>query len=552
MNDEGGDDFGDTAATASPLTVGAVTTGNTQFAGDLDFFSFTAASAHIYSVGCTSSVYGLCGLTVRDAVGTSVATAYSSTAALTTFRAASSGRFTVQVSASSASYTGAYSLTVTDLGVDDHGDTAATATPITVGAAATPGVVQIAYDKDVFSFSATANSIYRFSCTSTASYQCVLNARDPLGTSVASSSYSTASTLAFRATTTGTYTVEVNGYSTYTGAYSVQVATSGADDHGDTPATATTITLGAAATTGEIQFASDKDVFAFTAVAGHIYKFSCTTTATSMCVLTANDPNLGYAASSSYGTSTQVSFLAAVSGRYTVTVAGYSSTSLGVYAYQALDLGADDHGNTASTATPITLGSAVAGNIELSGDIDMLSFTAVAGHAYQAVCTSSVYGMCQQSLINTAGTTVATAYSGYTTTASAKATVGGTWNVKLVGYSSYTGAYSITVTDLGLDDFGDTFAEAGTIATGTTVNGSVQFSGDVDWFAVTLAANTTYTASSTGISMYVAAYQSNGITAIGSSGYLSKSFTTTTAGTYYLRLSSYASLGTGAYTLIVQ
>src|SRR5262249_57315317 len=118
-------------------------------------------------------------------------------------------------------------------------------------------------------FTSTAGHIYKVSCTSSSSYLCYLNVRDAGGTSVASSTYGTSTSATFRATAAASFNIDVYAYSTYTGSYSVTVTDLGADDHGDTAATATALTLGGATPANE-QCAYDQDFLSFTATAASI------------------------------------------------------------------------------------------------------------------------------------------------------------------------------------------------------------------------------------------------------------------------------------------
>ena len=58
-------------------------------------------------------------------------------------------------------------------------------------------------------------------------------------------------------------------------------------------------------------------------------------------------------------------------------------------------------------------------------------------------------------------------------------------------YGSRTGTYSLTVTEVEDDFFASTSTTA-TVTVGDTVEGEIEFSGDRDWFAVTLVAGKTY------------------------------------------------------------
>lgn len=543
--DVGADDHGDTAATATAVTVGSAAAGTLQYPADKDVFSFAAVASHIYTVVSTGPA-----LAVKDASGVTVASSSYSTGV--SFKAASGGTFTVEVSYSYSSGTvTAYTLTVTDVGLDDHGDTAAAATAITPGAAATAGNIQYSADKDVFSFTTVASHVFSATCSSSTSV-CGLTVRNAAGTTVATSSGSSSAVASFLAATAATYTVEVSPpYSGYLGSYQLAVSDSGLDDHGDTPAAATSLTVGGAATAGQIQFANDKDVFAFPTTVDHVYRFTCTSSTSSVCALTVRTP-AGVTLTTTYsGTATQASFVAAAGAGYSVEVAS-SYTYTGGYAVQVFDDGLDDFGDTPATGAPLTLGAAAtSGSIQYGYDKDVFTFAATAGRLYRVTCTSSSYDVCALVARDPSASTVASASDSTSSQVGFKALVTGSYSVEVSAYSSYTGAYSVQAVELA-DDYGDTAATAQPVSVGAVTTGNLEITSDQDWFSVTLAASTSYTVTTTGLSLYVSVYDSTGVTALGYSGYGSKTFTTTTAGTYYVMLSSTSSYYVGAYTVRVQ
>ena len=143
----GVDDFGDTTTNAGPITVGSTVNGMTQFQYDKDVMSFTAVAGHIYVATCTTSVSYLCGFTVRDTTGTSVATTSYGSSTTATFVATTGGTFTVEMNPSSTT-TGAWVFRLTDSGTDDFGDLPTTAGSGAIGVTVN-GNTQFSGDKDV-------------------------------------------------------------------------------------------------------------------------------------------------------------------------------------------------------------------------------------------------------------------------------------------------------------------------------------------------------------------------------------------------------------------
>lgn len=186
------------------------------------------------------------------------------------------------------------------------------------------------------------------------------------------------------------------------------------------------------------------------------------------------------------------------------------------------------------------------------GDVDVFSFTAVAGRLYAVTCTGSSYDMCALTIKNAGGNSLGSAYSGQSTQAQFKAAAAGTFTVEVRGSSTSNGTYTLTVTDAGTDDHGDTPATATTITLGAVVYGNVQFDGDVDWFAISLPAGGTYTATALGTFATVRAYLPGGTTLTGTNDYESTTFTTASAGIYLLKVQGELVDDLGPYTLQVQ
>lgn len=385
VSSAGVDDFGDTTATAGAITVGSNVNGNTQYAYDKDVMSFTATTNHLYVATCTTSVSYLCGLVIRNASGTSIATTSYGTSTTTTFQAAAGGTYTIEHNPSSTT-TGAWVVRVADSGTDDFGDTVATAGTGTIGTTIN-GNTQFTGDKDVVAFTTTPNRLYTVSCTSAASYGCTMIVRDAAQASVVTTSYGTSVTTGFKATSAGPYTVEVRNYYSYTGTWTLTVTDAGSDDHGDTAATGTLITVGAAATAGNIQVGGDKDVFTFNATADTVYRFACTSSASYVCSLIARSPTLVTLSTSSYGTSTVVAFKAATSGVHSVEVSGYS-TYTGAYSVMVSTL-TDDHGDTPGTGSALALGVTRTGNLDYAADVDYFAISLTAGTTYTVTVTAT-------------------------------------------------------------------------------------------------------------------------------------------------------------------
>lgn len=545
----GPDDHGDDAAHATPVSAtGVSSSANWERTGDVDVLSLQAIAGHAYALSCASTRG--CRIAVTTASGAVLVNNAASSTANALFTPSTSGTIFLQFSAYSAG-SSAWTWTLTDTSIDDVGDTASTALPITIGTTRS-AALQTSSDHDVFSFSSQAGRGYRATCSSTTSYVCAMIVRDAAGSSLSSTSYGYGSptTVSFSTSTATTVTIDVSGAAM--GSYSLELVDLGADDHGNTAATATAVQLGVA-TSGNIQLSGDVDVFSFSATAGSLYFAQCATSGSYLCAMTVRDGSGLTVASSSSGTSTSASFSAPGTGTYSVEVRAQYSGYFGAYTLTASSAGVDDFGDTTATAGAITVGSTVNGTTQFQYDRDVMSFTAVTGHIYVATCTTSVSYLCGLTVRDTAGTSVATASYGGSTTATFVAATGGTFTVEMNPSSTTTGAWVFRLTDSGTDDFADLPTTAGSGAIGVTLNGNTQFSGDKDVVAFTTTPNRLYTVSCTSVGSYGcaltvrdAAQATIATTSYGTS--VTSGFKATTAGPYTVEVRNYYSY-TGSWTL---
>jgi alpha-tubulin suppressor-like RCC1 family protein len=150
---------------------------------------------------------------------------------------------------------------------------------------------------------------------------------------------------------------------------------------------------------------------------------------------------------------------------------------------------ADDHGDTCATATAITTdGTAVSAIIDPVTDEDWLSFSAVAGHRYQAttlVASSSFYYIVEVRGPDCVTVVADWGYYNVNEHSVVPATTD-TYYVRIASIAaSSVGYVEIGVTDQGVavDDHSGQQAGATPIPTdGTVVAGVIDYVGDVDWF----------------------------------------------------------------------
>jgi hypothetical protein len=128
-----------------------------------------------------------------------------------------------------------------------------------------------------------------------------------------------------------------------------------------------------------------------------------------------------------------------------------------------------------------------------------------------------------------------------------KAATAGQHSVEVSGYSSYLGTYSVQLSTLS-DDFGDTPGTGASLALGVTRTGNLDYAADVDYFAITLVAGTTYTVTVTATSIANTLYDPTlGVVTLSTA----RTFTAASSGTYYLRIAA-STYSTGPYSVLVQ
>ena len=286
--------------------------------------------------------------------------------------------FTVIPNTSATSRTGTITLvtgsftathTVTQAGVsgDDHGNTRTAATVILQNST-TGGNLETGGDLDYFRINVTSSGTLTLATTGTTDTYGTLF--DSAGNDLASNDDTTGGNFRINQTvTTGTYYVQVRGYSSATGAYSlISSIDSALDDHGNAIATATVISE-YSATTGNIESAGDNDYFRINlTIPGVLTVYSTGSTDTLGHLLDSAGVELEYDDDTDIDTNFRIARTMAA-GTYYVGVRAYLTTT-GSYAMVSEFVPNDDHGNTTGTATVISENSTTSGNLASAGDSD--------------------------------------------------------------------------------------------------------------------------------------------------------------------------------------
>ncbi|MCY1018777.1 hypothetical protein [Pyxidicoccus sp. MSG2] len=275
------------------------------------------------------------------------------------------------------------------------------------------------------------------------------------------------------------------------------------DDHGGSPGEATPLDLGGphegrinASTRGQ----SDRDLFSFTAKAGHTYFFYCGQQSDSLprCLPRLLDGS-GRQVSSFVLDSKRSSwiFTGLEEGTWYVEVSGDGGVT-GTYTYQLVDMGLDDFGDYPAGASGMDPSDApFKVTSTFLGDEDVVRFQAVAGHAYRFSCAlPTLESGVVLRLMDGTGRVVDSAEGlgvRNQPRLDMKATTSGTWFMQVsptLGDPPLT--FDCRLTDLGLDDHGDTSATATRLTAGVPVSVRMHSSKDVDELVFTAVAGHAY------------------------------------------------------------
>jgi hypothetical protein len=277
-----------------------------------------------------------------------------------------------------------------------------------------------------------------------------------------------------------------------------------ADDHGNSPETATPITTDGTPISGNIEPPGDVDYFKFEGITGRLYTIETSNLGpgsdTYLILFDSDGFTILYEddQGGDEPNASKIVFEATHEGTYYAEVSHFFlDTGTGTYDVSVTDNGSappDDHGDTWQTATLISPGTAEPGETEIPGDVDFFTFVANEGYFYDAETT----GLGQDSdtflsLFDTDGTTrLATDDQGGREQNASRiiwraTTVAGIdqYYLSVVQFlSGGTGTYNLLVTDLGLP--------LSATPDGSEFPGTLENAGDVDAYRFTASRGHTY------------------------------------------------------------
>ena len=347
------------------------------------------------------------------------------------------------------------------------------------------------------------------------------------------------------------------------------------DDHGNGISSATPVKF---ATTvagvvmgipvaGNIEVSGDKDYFSIWVNGAGTLR--ATTTGSTNTVGTIYDSDGRELATDNDGgidMNFNVSYSITSFGAYYLRVTG-AGTDTGMYGLAVIFI-SDHHSNDIAQATPVTVGTPIAGNIgtiddqdyfsivvtsmELA-DIDLVVLTATTTGDTNTM--GAIYDSTGAKLAANDDNTENNGGEGGNFDVSASIVSAGTYYVRVTGTGTDTGMYSLTVTSMAVKH-GNDRDSATPVTSGTPVAGNINPDTDEDYFSIVIPGAGTLRATSTGDTDTIGTiYDSTGAQLAandddGEGMNFDVSAQITSAGTYYVRVSSFQN-NTGIYGLTV-
>ncbi|MFP2906609.1 hypothetical protein ACLESD_16395 [Pyxidicoccus sp. 3LFB2] len=269
LEDLGRDLHTDVMAGATALTPGTAVSVGMESHDDVDVLSFTGTPGHIYRFDTRGTVR------LTHASGTELGRwAYPGKALYETKQA---GTYYLHLSdapsplGDSSTWGRDFSFLLEDTGLDDHGDTVATATRIAVGSSVM-GLLHDEVDVDAISFMADEDGVYRVTCQP----ECQMELHAESGWVSRQSQFPNGYIIDAR--TTEPITLSVSG-AAWSSTFTLSVERIATDDYGDDDVRATPLTLPVSAS-GALQSGVDQDAFSVVLQAGRTYVVQSTSFAT--------------------------------------------------------------------------------------------------------------------------------------------------------------------------------------------------------------------------------------------------------------------------------
>jgi len=196
----------------------------------------------------------------------------------------------------------------------------------------------------------------------------------------------------------------------------------------------------------------------------------------------------------------------------------------GAYAFEIAQF-ADDSSGTTTTTRTVNIGSSATGTLDFGGDNDWFSMSLVAGHTYVFTQNGNTLADPTLSLMDAAGALIQSnddgslggelqarisqwgaqkksdamvvqkSFGDFSSLIQYTAQTSGTYYLKAASRDDmFTGSYALKATDITsiVDTTGSSTNSHGNLQINYSANGSVDYAGDKDWYAITLNAGVTY------------------------------------------------------------
>ena len=392
-------------------------------------------------------------------------------------------------------------------GADDHSNSPASATEISVGESLTASVDSWV-DSDYFRFQAEEGRLYHIVVSDDRGYNKAYGTHSTLfgpdgvtpERTFSQSSGQLGARIVWQAPASDSYYLRVESGQQEVEVYTLTITLlPEEDDYGNDPSTAHEIGIGEFVE-GLIGQLDDRDYFKFTANEGRVYRIDVHSQLQQNrpdVVLHGPGGTLQEARSfSSRGSDTERILWSATSqGDYYVSVEFRHRNLVGSYTLRvdAIAGMVDDHSDGASNATVLSIGETVSGDLDYEFDLDYFKFSAEEGQGYRV---NIDYG----GWLNHSNPSLY-ASDGFTPEPLDKYTYedrdgyrlvwmapeSGTYHLEVKSFLGATGEYTITVTavEAGPDDHGDDAETATDISIGETVQGFMDNEFDLDYFRFT-------------------------------------------------------------------
>ncbi len=522
------------AETSGAIAVGGLVTGLVDAPADADLYRVALTAGHTYRFDLKGSFSGSGTLfdpflRLFDSTGAFITSNDDTNGrdSSITYTATQTGGFFVSAQAfyspGLAEYTGTYTLLATDTGAIDVPASAGTTAQVFMGAAAA-GTLETAGDADWYRVTLTANHVYQFDLKGSPSGSgtlpdTVLRLLDANGNEITSNDdlvigSNVESRIIYTASTSGTYLLAAQSFqSLYSGTYRLS-AFDLVGGPADLPADTSTngaVTPGGT-TVGSLDGAGDADWYLVWLTPGHSYHFDLRGVPSGSGTLA--DPLLRLldgagnqvAINDDAGGSTESSIIYSPlqAGVYYVSAQAYNDLYAGTYALSVTD-GLPDVAGGLGTSANLAMGKGTSGIIGDGTDTDWYRIELVAGHQYvfDMRGTSSGTGTLPDAYLelrDSAGILLAyndDAHGGLDSAIGDltpyEAQQSGVYYLVAASVNQHTGSYTLETMEVGAADMLSVIRTPGRISSaGGSAIGSIDHSGDQDWYRVNLVSGHQY------------------------------------------------------------